>query len=294
MAEQSRELAPARDEIVAREAGLTEGQASTRVAAPARDSRWRNLLESVLPPALFLLTLGVIWEVAVVVRNISPIILPRPSAIFEELITSADYYFRNGAVTFYEALAGFIAGAIVAILLAAVLARSRALERTVFPLIVLIKATPIVVIAPLLIIWMGYGTPPKIVMAALLCFFPILVNTIIGLRSVNPTALEFLASVSASEWEIFQRLRVPHALPYVMSGFKTAVSLAVIGAVVAEWAGAGEGLGRVVFTAAANLHQVSVFAAVFVLAGMGILLTGLVSWLEKRLLYWHESEIAGK
>jgi NitT/TauT family transport system permease protein len=115
----------------------------------------------------------------------------------------------------------------------------------------------------------------------------------VGLRSVNPTSLEFLASVSASELEVFWRLRAPHALPYVLSAFKTSVSLAVIGAVVAEWAGAGEGLGRVVFTSAANLQQESVFAAVVVLAGMGILLTALVSWLEKRLLFWHESVIAG-
>ncbi len=256
------------------------------------DTRWRYLVESVLPPALFLISLGLLWEIIVTVQNISPIILPKPSAVFVELVENASYYFRNGVVTFYEAVAGFLFGAIVAMVIAAVLARSCFMERTVFPLVVLIKATPMIVIAPLLIIWMGYGPTPKIVMAALLCFFPILVNTIVGLRSVNPTSLEFLESVFASEFEVFWRLRAPHALPYVLSAFKTSVSLAVIGALVAEWAGAGEGLGRVVFTAAANLQQVSVFAAVVVLAGMGIFLTALVSWLEKRLLYWHESAIS--
>lgn len=256
------------------------------------DARWRYLVESVLPPALFLVSLGLLWEIIVTVQNVSPIILPKPSAVLAELVENASYYFRNGVVTFYEAIAGFVLGAIVAMVIAALLARSRIMERTVFPLVVLIKATPMIVIAPLLIIWMGYGPTPKIVMAALLCFFPILVNTIVGLRSVNPTSLEFLESVSASEFEVFWRLRAPHALPYVLSAFKTSVSLAVIGALVAEWAGAGEGLGRVVFTAAANLQQVSVFAAVVVLAGMGIFLTALVSWLEKRLLYWHESAIS--
>jgi NitT/TauT family transport system permease protein len=278
MAEQSREL--------------TAERAAVQVVKRP-DGRWRSFLESVVPPALFLLSLGLLWEIVVTVQNISPIILPKPSAIFQELIERASYYARNGAVTFYEALVGFLVGALVAMVIAAILARSRFMERTVFPLVVLIKATPMVVIAPLLIIWMGYGTTPKIVMAALLCFFPILVNTIVGLRSVNPTSLEFMASVSASELEVFWRLRAPHALPYVLSAFKTSVSLAVIGAVVAEWAGAGEGLGRVVFTSAANLQQESVFAAVVVLAGMGILLTALVSWLEKRLLFWHESVIAG-
>ncbi len=260
--------------------------------------RWRtqaqSLAETVLPPAIFLLALTIAWEVIVDVREISPIILPKPSAVFLRLYNEPEYFFiNNGLVTFYEAVAGFVLGASLAIALAAVMARSRLFERTVFPLVVLLKATPIVVIAPLLIIWMGYSTAPKIVLAALLCFFPILVNTIIGLRSISPTALEFFQSVAASEREIFLGLRVPHSLPYVLSAFKTSVSLSVIGAVVAEWAGAGQGLGRVVFTKAAVLDEVAVFAAVFVLAGMGILLTVSVSWIEKRLLFWHESAILG-
>lgn len=278
MAEQAREL-PAE-------------QAANMAEVKRTASRWHHFTGSFLPPVLLIIAVLALWELIVTVRNISPIILPKPSAIVQELVNDPGYYFiENGLVTFYEAAVGFMVGAAIAIALAAILARSRLLERSVFPLVVLVKATPIVVIAPLLIIWMGYGPGPKIVMAALLCFFPILVNTIIGLRSVNPTSLEFFESVSASEWEVFRRLRVPHALPYVLSGFKTSVSLAVIGAVVAEWAGAGEGLGRVVFTAAANLNEVSVFAAVFVLAALGIFLTAVVSWLEKRLLYWHESEI---
>lgn len=289
MAEQTRNLAQPHEDGTMTVAAQPAVQPTVKRA----DTRWRNLAETVLPPALLLIGIAAAWEILVVVRNISPIILPKPSSIFLDIIENPGYYFENGIITFYEAIAGFVLGAFVGIMLAAVLARSRVLERSIFPLIVLIKATPIVVIAPLLIIWLGYETTPKIIMAALLCFFPILVNTIIGLRSVNPTALEFFESVSASEWEIFQTLRVPHALPYVLSAFKTSVSLAVIGAVVAEWAGAGAGLGRVVFTSAANLDQVSVFAAVFVLAGMGILLTAIVTWLEKRLLYWHESVIVG-
>lgn len=292
MAEQTRELRQPIESAPTKETRVDEQSLPMQIRR--RDSRWRSFLDTVLPPTLLLVGLAVVWEVVVIVRDISPIILPKPSAIALRLIEDPKYYFiDNGLITFYEAIVGFLLGAVIAILLAAVLARSRLLERSVFPLVVLVKATPIVVIAPLLIIWMGYGQGPKIVMAALLCFFPILVNTIIGLRSVNPTALEFLESVSASEWEVFWRLRVPHALPYVLSAFKTSVSLAVIGAVVAEWAGAGQGLGRVVFMAAANLDEVSVFASVFVLAGMGILLTAIVTWLERRLLYWHESVILG-
>ena len=250
-------------------------------------------LQRALPPTVFITVLIVAWEVVVRVREISPIVLPRPSAILARLASEPHYFLiENGLVTFNEAVAGFFLGAIVAMLLALAMARSRLVERCAFPIAVLIKATPIVVIAPLLIIWMGYGATPKIVMAGLICFFPILVNTIVGLRSVNPTSLEFFRSLAATEFEIFTRLRVPHSLPYVLSAFKTAVSLAVIGAVVAEWAGASRGLGRLVFLKAASLDQEAVFAGVFVLAGMGIFLTAIVSWLERRLLHWHESSLS--
>jgi ABC-type nitrate/sulfonate/bicarbonate transport system permease component len=273
-------------------------QATELVKTPALTGsrRWRSgaraLAEVVLPPVItFALLLGT-WEVIVVVREVSPIILPRPSVILTRLVKDYEYFFlENGMVTFKEALLGFGLGALVALVAAAVMARFRWVERSFLPLVVLIKATPIVVIAPLLIVWWGYGEIPKVILAALLCFFPILVNTIIGLRSVSPTSLELFESLAASEWETFTRLRVPHALPYVISAFKTAVSLAVIGAVVAEWAGAGAGLGRVVFLKAAQLDQAAVFASVFVLAAMGISLTWLVNWLEKRLLFWHESAI---
>lgn len=263
-----------------------------------RSQRWRirlrTLAEVALPPVIFLVVVTVAWEVYVEVRQIPRIILPKPSEIFQRLFGDLHYFFiENGLVTFSEALAGFAIGAITALSVAVLLARSRALERSIFPLAVIIRATPLIVIAPLLIVWFGYSIYPKIIMAALLCFFPILVNTIIGLRSVSPTSLEFFQSVAASEREILLRLRAPHSLPFVLSAFKTSVTLSVIGAVVAEWAGAGKGLGRMIMMKAAELDQVSVFAGIFVLATMGILLTFLVNWLEKSLLYWHESEIVG-
>jgi len=257
--------------------------------------RWRiklrSLLEITLPPLIFFFILIFGWQFYVTFMDIPEIIMPRPSRIVARLFEDPGYFFvENGLLTFTEAILGFAAGAISALLVAGAMARSVALERSIFPLAVIIKATPLIVIAPLLIIWFGYTIYPKIIMAALLCFFPILVNTIIGLRSVNPTSLEFFQSVSASEWEIMKSLRVPHSLPYVLSGFKTAASLAVIGAVIAEWSGAGEGLGRVIYIQAAHLDQTSVFAGIVVLALMGITLTGIITWLERILLFWHESK----
>lgn len=255
--------------------------------------KFGSLMEIVLPPLIFFVLLISAWEIYVTVREIPEIIMPRPSSILGRLFEDPGYFFiENGLLTFSEALLGFTVGAVAALLVAAVMARSVALERSIFPLAVIVKATPLIVIAPLLIIWFGYTIYPKVIMAALLCFFPILVNTIIGLRSVDPTSLEFFHSVAASEWEIMRRLRVPHSMPYVLSGFKTAVSLAVIGAVIAEWSGAGEGLGRVIYIQAAHLDQKSVFAGIVVLAIMGILLTGVVTLLERTLLFWHESRVS--
>lgn len=281
MAEQTREL-------------IAEPKPAPLQAAKRGESRWRNLFVTALPPLLVLGILLILWEIFIAVRNIPLYVFPPPSAIFKELLERPEYFIvENGALTFFEAVAGFFLGAVAAIVTAAVMARSRLIERAFFPLALVIKATPLVVIAPLLIIWFGYSMTGKIIMAALICFFPILVNTIVGLRSVNANALEFFESVSASEWEIFTKLRVPSALPYVLAAFKISISLAVIGAIVAEWAGASVGLGRVILLASNDFNQPAVFAGVLVLAVMGIGLTAVVTWLEKRFLYWHESEIVG-
>jgi NitT/TauT family transport system permease protein len=269
-------------------------QAAAFTTVKRGDSRWRGYVSTFLPPTIVILLVLAAWQAFVVIKQVPDIVLPPPSAIFQELLKRPGYFFvENGGLTLFEALAGFMLGAAAAVVLAAIMARSRFMERTFFPLALIIKATPIVVVAPLLVIWFGYGFAGKIIMAALICFFPILVNTIVGLRSVNPTALEFLESVSASEWEIFTRLRVPTALPYVLAGFKISISLAVIGAVVAEWAGASSGLGRVIIIASNNFNQPAVFASVLVLAVMGIVLTAIISWLEHHFLYWHESVIVG-
>ena len=277
-----------------REQAVELVQAAALSSWSRQTRHWREALSVVVPPALVLFSFAAAWEAIVIARDIPKFVIPRPSAIVARLLEQPGYFFiEHGLVTFVEALAGFALGAITAIVLAAVMARSRLIERSFFPLALLIKATPIVVIAPLLVIWFGYSLTGKIIMAALICFFPILVNTIVGLRSVDPTSLEFLESVSASEWEVFTRLRAPHALPYVLAAFKVSISLAVIGAVVAEWAGASQGLGRVIILAGARFDQTTVFAGVLVLAIMGIGLTAVVSWLEKRLLYWHESVLVG-
>ena len=149
-----------------------------------------------------------------------------------------------------------------------------------------------VAIAPLLVIWLGFGPLPKIIVAALISFFPILANALTGFRAVNPTMLAFLRSIHASRLEIFIKLRLPYALPYLFAAFKVATTLSVIGAVVAEWTGAERGLRAVAMRAHSNLDMVTLAAAVLVLALFGIGLYLIVGALERRLLFWHESVLS--
>ena len=201
------------------------------------------------------------------------------------------FFVRQGSITLYGALAGFGLGAAIAIALAVLMAHSRFLERSLFPLAIMVKVTPIIAIAPLLAIWFGFGLMPKLFITALIVFFPVMVNAVVGFRSVNPWALELLHSLAASPWEVFLKLRLPSSLPYLFAAFKVSIPLSVIGAVVAEWFSGQDGLGRVIQVSNSNLDMPTAFGAIVSLAVMGIGLYLITSFLERRLLSWHESTI---
>jgi NitT/TauT family transport system permease protein len=209
--------------------------------------------------------------------------------VLDRLRDEPSFFVGEGLVTLYEAVLGLACGGSIAILAAVAMAHSRLVERTLFPIAILIKVTPIVAIAPLLAIWFGFGLAPRVVIAALISFFPVLVNTITGLRSTNPDALAFLVSIHASSLEVFLKLRLPSSLPYLFAALKVSMPLALIGAVVAEWFSADEGLGLVIFASNAQLDTPTLFAAVTVLAVMGVILNLALSLLERAVLFWHES-----
>jgi NitT/TauT family transport system permease protein len=160
------------------------------------------------------------------------------------------------------------------------------MERGVMTLAILVKSTPLVAVAPLLTIWLGFGVLPKVIITALLTFFPALVNVLSGFQSADPSLLDTLRSWSASRWELFWYVRAPSALPHLFAALKVIVPLALIGAVVAEWTGASSGLGRTMWLAYSNLNLPFLFAAVFLLASMGVGLYSLVVLIEKRILFW--------
>ncbi len=242
----------------------------------------------VLPGVVAFVVLLGGWEIAVRASHVSAIELVPPSAIFRELWRAPSLYWSNAWVTLQEAFWGFVVAFVVAIGAAILIAHSRILERALTPLVTMLQVTPIIALGPPLVIWLGFGPQPKIVLAALITFVPLITNAIVGFRAIDPGTYELMRSVNASKVEIFLRLRLPHSLPYLIAATKVCVGLALIGAVVAEFWGSSAGLGYIMVTGQKNLDVYEVWASIFVLIFFGVVLVGLVGLIGRRLLRWAE------
>ena len=229
------------------------------------------------------------WEAWVRLRDVKEYLVPAPSAVARALAENPGRFAEAGSVSLFHALGGLAIGAGAAFLLAVVMAHSRPLERAFYPLAILVKVTPVVAVAPLFLIWFGFNAWPKLLVAALITFFPMLVNSVTGLRSVDPVAHDFLRALRASRWQVFWKLRLPASLPYVMAALRISVPLSLIGAVVAEWFSADSGVGQIIVIANGELDTPVMFGAISVLALIGVTLTGAVAYIERRVLFWHES-----
>jgi NitT/TauT family transport system permease protein len=243
----------------------------------------------VLPAIIALSAAFGAWEAWIELNNVKPYLVPAPIAVFERLYEDPWFFIEEGLKTLEGALLGFVVGAGIALVLAVIMSQARFLERSIFPVAILVKVTPIVSIAPLLTIWFGFGLMPKVFIAALIVFFPIMVNALIGFRSVNPNALALFESLSARRFEVFWRLRLPSSLPYLFAAFRFSIPLSVIGAVVAEWFSGDRGLGNVIYVANNNLDMDTAFAGIFTLAILGVGLFLITAAIERRFLFWHES-----
>ncbi len=240
-------------------------------------------------PVAFAALLLVGWETWVRARDIREYLLPAPSAILDAFRDDPSRYLEASVDTLYAAVGGLVIASAAAFGLAVLMAHSRTLERALYPPALLIKVTPIVAVAPLFTIWFGFSIFPNMLIAALITFFPILVNAIVGLRSVDRTALDFLSSLDASRWQVLWHLRLPSSLPYVFAALRISVPLALIGAVVAEFLSGTSGMGQLILIANGDLDTPTLFAAIFVLAVIGVVLTAIVSYIERRVLFWHDS-----
>jgi NitT/TauT family transport system permease protein len=252
-------------------------------------SRGRAVAVSVLPPLLVAAAILAGWEAWVRLRDVPLYLVPPPTTVFEALYDEPGRYLRAVRQSLTAAFGGLLLASSVAFALAVVMAHSRMLERVLYPPAVLVKVTPIVAVYPLLIIWFGFGIGPKIVIAALITFFPMLVNAVIGLRSIDPQAHDFMRALHASRWQVFWRLRLPSSLPYVFAALRISVPLSLIGAVVAEFLSGSSGMGQLILIANGDFDTPALFGAVFVLAALGVFLMSIVGYLERRVLSWHDS-----
>ena len=233
--------------------------------------------------AFILLVLGA-WEIVVRTLEVADYILPPPTRILTKLLQTRGLLLGPAWVTLQEALGGFVLGALTGTACAVSMARSRVIERMLFPLVISSQTFPKEALAPVFVIWFGFGLLPKIVIAALISFFPVVVNTTRGLLSVDPLILDLMRSLSANQRQIFLKVRLPNAIPYLFAALKMCITLSVIGAVVGEFVGASAGLGHLIRLANSELATDLMFAALIALGSMGTLLFLVVDGLEKTAL----------
>jgi NitT/TauT family transport system permease protein len=226
------------------------------------------------------------WWSAVVGFGIEPFLLPGPPRVVDAFVRHGDYLAVEAGRTLGHTLGGFGIAAAAGVLTAALLAGSRLTREMFLPTLVALQAVPKVAVAPLMIIWLGFGAASKVALVALLCFFPVLVATLTGLRSTPADLVELMRSLSASAWQTQWRVRFPYAVPHIFAGLRVAVSLALIGAVVAQITTPNAGLGAVIVRSGQSADTALAFAAIAVLAGLGIGLYYLLVGLERILVPW--------
>ncbi len=226
------------------------------------------------------------WELYADLGGVDDFILPAPSQIATSLWDDRSLLWSNLLVTAEEVGLGILLALVLGFALAVALHFSGTLRRGVYPLLVASQAVPIVIIAPLLVVWFGFGIVPKLAIIALVCFFPVVVTTLDALRSVDPDQLKLMRTLDATRWQAFRWAEAPAALPAALSGAKIAVAIAVIGAVFAEYAGSSEGLGHLMLQSIPQLETSRAYAAVVLLAAFAVLLFGALAFAERRLVPW--------
>lgn len=240
-------------------------------------------------PALLTVAAGIaLWQLAYLVIEIPRYILPSPWAIVLKMHESFALLNSHSWVTLQEIVLGFAGGALLGVFLALLITQSPLLSRTLYTLIVASQVVPKVAIAPLLVVWFGYGLLPKVLVTMMLAFFPVVISGVTGLLAVSPDTVNVMRSVAASRWQIFSKVMFQNSLPYLFSGLKVAVTLAVVGAIVGEWVGADAGLGYLIQIANSQVDTELMFAAFSYLIVIGIALFGLVALIERVAMPWHE------
>jgi NitT/TauT family transport system permease protein len=252
-----------------------------------------------VPPALrvlralrvwlvLLVTLGC-WQLATKLFDIPTYLLPAPSLVVDELVEKPELYLEALRVTAIESVSGFLIAALAGFLFGILIARSPLTEELLYPYLNLIRVTPIVAIAPLLTIWLGHCMAPNVVVAAMIAFFPVVVGTVLGLKSVDPDLISLMRILNAGELTELRKIRLPNSLPHLFSAFRVSAPMAVIGALVGEFVGGSSGLGYLLVTAQGQLNTSAVFLLVLISGLLGIVVFNVVILVERRVVRWHPS-----
>jgi NitT/TauT family transport system permease protein len=260
----------------------TMNSATTRVSS----SGVARGLSNVVPALVLSAGIVVFWEAVIRLFKVPTFVLPAPTAIVTSLVANWQALAVASRATALEVLFGFVLSAIVGVLVALVIVRFERFGRALYPLIVLFQNVPKVALAPIFILWFGYGLAPKIVLIVVIAFFPVAIDMLAGLQSVEPSFVSLMRSVGASKGKIMLRVRIPHSLPHLMAGLKVAITFSVIGAIVGEFAGANQGLGYVIQFASTQLDTPLIFAALVVVSVLGLAFYYVVEFAERILVPW--------
>jgi NitT/TauT family transport system permease protein len=271
-------------------------------ASYSAPKRWLDLLSrrrfgrdtvlTIVLPMVTLVLLILFWDWSITRFAIPATLLPGPGEAFGELW----YGLRTGTivshtlVTMQEVLYGFLIGAFLGFMFGVIVAEWSLMRMAIYPFLIAFQMIPKVAVAPLFIIWLGYGIGSKVAIAASITFFPVLINTVAGLRSVDGETLEMMRAFRATRWQAFHRVKLRFALPYIFAGLEVAMVLAVIGAIVSEFLGSTKGLGYLILQATYTLETAKIFAVLVMLALLGIVLNAMIRVIARRALFWHDSE----
>jgi NitT/TauT family transport system permease protein len=241
---------------------------------------------------LVLVGVLLLWEMVVRLLTIQQFLLPAPSIVIADFARNPIDYVHHSLATLRVTLTGFAVAVVAGVLLAVLIVHSRLLEDTLYTLLVALNSLPKVALAPLFVIWLGTGIPSKTMVALTIAIFPIVIDTALGLRSIEPDVLNMAAVMRASRWEILRRIRFPNALPALFAGMKVAISLALVGTIVGEFVAGGEGLGSAILSAQGTFDTPQVFACILLLGLLGTALFYAVDYLERLVIPWHASHRA--
>jgi NitT/TauT family transport system permease protein len=272
---------------------MTESSIPVGTESPdrGRSAARNSFLNWILPIGSFVFLLAV-WEAATWSGTVDKLILPPIEDVVRSLwvgLVGGTYWLHIGA-TLSQALFGYVLAVIFGVGIGALIARFWAVERTVYPYLVALQTLPKVAVAPLIIVWFGYGISSKVVIVTLLSFFPVLVSTIAGIKNCDPGRIDVMRALKANEWDIFWRVRLPSALPFIFAGLNVAAVLAILGSIVGEFVGSKKGLGNLIMEANSQLDIAQVFSLLVILGTIGLAVHWLLERLNRRLLFWSESE----